>query len=316
MLRIDSSTKQVLIAASGFSLITIFFAAIAIGILPVPESLKKVDLLNADPSNHRHNILPIVESNANSQVVSDKKVPIAPTLVDTLVAQADSSSNADSLANKAGPPENPLDSTNMIFNAAPKVLFTGDASKKEKVLLLGDSQCGGLIYPVYGYCSLNGHELLASVAWYSSTTRHWAKSDTLDYFLQKYQPTLVIMGVGLNEVFAGDVESRKKHISAINVKIEAAGAKAFWLGPAAWAKDRGIIRAMKEVNDPLFFDATTLSLKRSSDGRHPTLDAYKFWFSHAAAYMTEKGVIDFSATGPYKQPGKSTKNITIKSQRL
>lgn len=313
---IDSSTKYIFFSALGLSLIIALFVAISIGIIPVPDYLKKMDLVSADGTAHRHNILPIVESHGVEAPTNNITVTPSSTIVDSSVSVADTTSDTTLVAKKKDPLENPLDSTNMIFNAAPKVVFTGDASKKEKVLLLGDSQCGGLIYPVYGYCSLNGHELLASVAWYSSTTSHWAKSDTLDYFLQTYQPTLVIMGVGLNEVFSGDVETRKKYIKAINAKIERAGAKAFWLGPAAWAKDRGIIRAMKEVNDPYFFDATALSLSRSSDGRHPTMNAYKFWFSHAAAYMTQQGIIDFSTTGSYKSPGKNTKSITIKSLRL
>ena len=58
-------------------------------------------------------------------------------------------------------------------------------------------------------------------------------TDTLQHFMAKFQPTMVIVGLGLNEVFARDVEKRKKYVDIINQKIDSAGAKVFWMGPAA-----------------------------------------------------------------------------------
>jgi hypothetical protein len=134
--------------------------------------------------------------------------------------------------------------------------------------------------------------------------------------MAKFQPTLVIVGLGLNEVFARDIEKRKKYIEIINQKIDSAGAKVFWMGPAAWVQDKGIVSAIRDVNGIRFFDATSLSLTRGGDGRHPDMRAYKFWFSHAAAYMTQSGLVDFSKTEPYKNPGRDTKSISLSTHRL
>jgi len=37
----------------------------------------------------------------------------------------------------------------------------------ERVLLIGDSEAGGLRYPLNDYCLANGHKLILSLEWYS-----------------------------------------------------------------------------------------------------------------------------------------------------
>lgn len=313
MQRPDAPTKQLLLTALGFAAVAFLFIAIGLELIPVPEGFNKISLNKEDEGHHRHNILPTIDefvenSKGSADVVANDTLNYSTTTNDSVV---------DTIKTKyllAGGNQ-PLDSANMVTGEAPSVAFNGDTTKKERVMLMGDSQCGGLRYPVYSYCALNGHKLLATVTWNSSTTRNWAYTDTLDYFLREYKPTLVIMCVGLNEILSSNMKSRKKYIQAINTKIIATGAKVFWLGPAAWVKDQGIIQTIKEVNGNMFFDATTLSLDRADDGRHPTRQSYRHWFSHAAAYMTQTGIVDFSISSPFKNMGRKTVNVEISPNR-
>ena len=66
-----------------------------------------------------------------------------------------------------------------------KKLITTDTTGGKRILLIGDSELEGLRGPVYSYCVGSGYNLVGSVLWYSSTTRDWAKTDTLEYFLKK-----------------------------------------------------------------------------------------------------------------------------------
>ena len=75
----------------------------------------------------------------------------------------------------------------------------------QNILLFGESMVEGLSRPFADYCTSNGHQF-NSVCWYSSTTKHWAKTDTLRYFLNKFNPTYVLISVGGNEQFVKDLD--------------------------------------------------------------------------------------------------------------
>jgi hypothetical protein len=92
-------------------------------------------------------------------------------------------------------------------------------------LLIGDSQVEYLKTPVYNYCLNNNYKLVASVAWYSSTTGAWASGDTLEKFITKYKPDFVIIALGLNELFVKNIEPRRKYIQAIIGLVQLRGRK-------------------------------------------------------------------------------------------
>lgn len=316
MNRWDKSTLQLLGSAAGFGLTFVLFALLGSGYLKTPGWLKTLDLTEPKSNNS-----PLLGSSAEPVSAYQKSDESVSTTVNMVADSIKTASGESKLKDEANRRQERLGvesgSDSLLIKDPPDVVaFGGSATIKERILLIGDSQCGGLRYPLYSYCYLNGHQLVASVTWYSSTTKHWAITDTLQHFMTKFQPTMVIVGLGLNEVFARDVEKRKKYVDIINQKIDSAGAKVFWMGPAAWVKDKGIVSAIRDVNGERFFDATTLSLSRGGDGRHPDMKAYKFWFAHAAAYMTKGGFVDFSITEPYKNPGRDTKSISLSTHRL
>ncbi len=161
-----------------------------------------------------------------------------------------------------------------------------DTSGRERVLLIGDSQLEGLRRPVYNYCTLNNHDLVASILWYGSSTKVWGESDTLSYFLNKYKPTYLFIAIGLNELFVTDMDNRKEYVNKIITSIKKFGVKYFWIGPAAWKQDKGITNLLAEMNGVFFYPSHKLKLKRAKDKMHPSKDGAKIWMDSVATYVT------------------------------
>lgn len=164
-----------------------------------------------------------------------------------------------------------------------------DSSGRERVLLIGDSQLEGLRNPVYKYCNLNHHDLVASILWYGSSTKTWGETDTLSYFLKKYKPTYLFIAIGLNELFVNDMENRRGYIQSILASVKKAGVRYFWIGPAAWKKDKGITSLLAEMNGALFYPSHNLKLERAKDKMHPSKKGARIWMDSVATYVSSLG---------------------------
>ena len=173
-----------------------------------------------------------------------------------------------------------------------KEICAKDTSIKS-ILLIGDSQVEFLRTSVYNFCVDNNYKLIASVAWYGSTTAAWSANDTMDAFLDKYKPDFVICAIGLNEVLTSNVEPRRKYIDEIIQKFNDRNIPYYWIGPAAWTKDFGIINVMQQELDTLFYPSQNLVLDRAPDKRHPSMEASKIWFDSVAVAMGEHTRISF-----------------------
>lgn len=181
----------------------------------------------------------------------------------------------------------------------------------DRVLLIGDSQLEGLRQPVSSYCEKNNHVLVSTIIWYGSSTKQWATSDTLEYYLDLFKPTVVIFAIGLNELFVRDLDLRSGYIKSIKKTFEEYGVRYSWVGPAAWTSDKGIIDLMsKEVGDH-FFPSHTIKMERAGDGRHPSKKAAKLWFDQVAETITKRGVINFSTKVDTLTPLKFKKTILL-----
>ena len=173
-----------------------------------------------------------------------------------------------------------------------------DSTGRVKILLIGDSQLEGLRNPVYQYCEANNYNLVSTIMWYGSSTKQWGMTDTLDYFIKRYRPSIIILAIGLNELFVNDLDNRKNYITTILHKFKKYHVKYFWIGPAAWTKDKGVINIMKEQIGELFYPSHLLKLDRCSDKRHPSRNAAKIWVDSIATYIANKSIVDFSKKNP------------------
>jgi lysophospholipase L1-like esterase len=185
----------------------------------------------------------------------------------------------------------------------------------ERVLLIGDSQLEGLRKPVSSYCEKNNHVLLSTIIWYGSSTKQWATTDTLKYYLEHYQPTVVLFAIGLNELFVRDLESRAEYIRTIKKTFEEYNVRYSWIGPAAWTTDKGIIEVMKKEVGDYFFPSHTIKMERASDGRHPSKKAAKLWFDQVAETITKQGIINFETKVDTLTRLKFSRTILLKMKK-
>ena len=153
----------------------------------------------------------------------------------------------------------------------------------QNILLLGESMVEGLARPFADYCTANGHKF-NSVCWYSSTTKHWAKTDTLSYFLKKFNPSYVLITIGGNEQFVKDLDVREKYIKQMLDVLK--DRKIVWIGTPAWKQDTGINDLTRRlVGADRYFDSRRLKLNRRSDHAHPTPSAAVVWMDSVMAWI-------------------------------
>jgi hypothetical protein len=161
-----------------------------------------------------------------------------------------------------------------------------------RVLLIGDSQLENLRKPIRKRLMDNNYQLVGSVIWYGSSTKQWANSDTLNYFIAKFKPDFILIALGLNELFVNDIPKRTSYAANIKAKLEAARMPYYFIGPAAWVKDKGITSVLQSTFGELFYPSHLLTLERAADGRHPSKNGGTLWFDRVASHMTSKGILD------------------------
>ena len=160
-------------------------------------------------------------------------------------------------------------------------------STRQRIMLFGDSMTEGLFYSLDDYCQENGHTLY-SATWYSATTESFAKSNILDTYVRLYHPTYFSICLGSNELFVKDLTERKRYIQDILKKL---GNRPYvWISPPNWTKDTGMDSIIRQtVGVKRFFNSSDLTLKRSDDHIHPTVEASAQWMKHIAGWMQSTG---------------------------
>lgn len=212
--------------------------------------------------------------------------------------------------NELGTPvKKQADSSKQQVEAAPKPIKTGG---QEKILLVGDSQLEAMRNPFYNYVTVNKHDLAATVLWYGSSSKQWANTDTLGYYIKKYKPTMVVLVLGLNELFVNDFDQRRKNLQKIKNQLLKEGINHYWIGPAAWKKDSGITGIMQEEWGAKFYPSHKLVLGRAKDNRHPSNDAAWVWMKAVAKETTKTGVLNLPLPISKKEKPKNSPFILLK----
>ena len=157
-------------------------------------------------------------------------------------------------------------------------------SSAQTVLLIGDSMIEGLARRFANYAKANNHKLY-TIVWYGSTTKSWAETNTLDYFIKLRKPTYIVVCLGSNELFVNDLDLRRTYVAAIRKKI---GTIPYvWIGAPDWKGDTGINDMIeREVGNGRYFDSRQLVIKRGSDNIHPTFSAAALWADSVAQWMS------------------------------
>ncbi|MBQ7634011.1 MAG: SGNH/GDSL hydrolase family protein [Bacteroidaceae bacterium] len=145
----------------------------------------------------------------------------------------------------------------------------------QRILFFGDSMVEGLMGRIAQRATAGSHDI-TSVVWYSSGTRQWADTDTLQHFINEVQPTYVLVCLGANQLFVRNLHEVDKEIERI---VERLGGTPFvWISPPNWKDDTGINELIiKHVGPDRYFDSRHLSLARRNDHAHPTAAAAREW---------------------------------------
>lgn len=154
---------------------------------------------------------------------------------------------------------------------------------KQRILFFGDSMLEGLGLRMCDYAKENDYEF-TSVCWYSSSSEIWAKTDTLQYFIDKTRPTFAMICLCSNEQFVRDLDARAKYIDTIIARL--GDIPFIWISPPSWKEDTGINSLIrKRIGEKRYFDSTRLQFTRGKDHVHPTFASAEVWMDSVAVWM-------------------------------
>lgn len=221
-----------------------------------------------------------------------KKAPYAEMLMkkDTREAVADLDSIVKAVPDSLEIKEQPVDSI------------------PHSILLIGDSMTLNLAYRLSEYAKQNGHSFHA-INWDSSNTLTWSGSDTLEYFMGKFDADYIFISLGSNELYLKHPDARRKNVRAI---LDMVGDRSYvWLGPPNWKEDAGINDMIQQECRPgTFFRTAGMQLARKKDHIHPTRPASALWIDSVARWMPRSAhpiLMDI----PSDSIGKVNPNVTF-----
>jgi len=110
----------------------------------------------------------------------------------------------------------------------------------------------------------------------SSSTLSWARDHGLRDAMYRYDPQVVLISLGSNELF--DPNPTRRALAIRQIVAETRDRPCLWIGPPAWKKDRGFLQVLEQnVGRCRYFDSAKLSLDRMADGRHPSWTGSHKW---------------------------------------
>ena len=179
-----------------------------------------------------------------------------------------------------------VDSDNENLNTEPTGIETDSVPKS--ILIFGDSMSYNLALRLAAYAVQNGHTI-HSINWDGSTTKKWAESDTLKYFLKRYDVDFVVVALGSNEAYTRNTDAQKQNVERL---LDAIGDRPYvWIGPPELKGSTGKFEEMlaSTCRPRTFFKSTGIPLKRRGDNIHPTKEASALWMDSVARWMPKSG---------------------------
>ncbi|MFH2009678.1 MAG: SGNH/GDSL hydrolase family protein [bacterium] len=148
----------------------------------------------------------------------------------------------------------------------------------KRILMIGDSMVNsGINAHLRPYFKKHGVISYVTISWASSTTVTWSQSPKLRQYLWKWDPDVVFVCIGTNEILIPYPKMRIRAIRAILGKM-GRRRSVYWIGPPAWKRDRGFIAVLRgQLPQGHFFDSAKLRIPRMPDGYHPSVVGAKIW---------------------------------------
>ena len=186
----------------------------------------------------------------------------------------------------------------------------GPDTSAHRILFVGDSMVEGLRYRLSQYATANGHTMQC-VIWYSSSSKYWAKSDTLTHFIRKFDPTYIFLCMGANELFVRNIDERDAAVGEI---IREIGDLPFiWIVPPNWKPDTGINDILlRRCGSRRYYPSLRLKYERAKDGAHPVLKSYNMWADSVSTWLRDSSAHPIRWDIPEKDTPK-THGVTLLS---
>jgi hypothetical protein len=155
-------------------------------------------------------------------------------------------------------------------------------STSQRFLFVGDSMVEPLAYRFNDYCKESGDTMYA-VTWYGSTTMAWS-GETMDYYMDKVNPTYIIYCMGSNELSSKNVKVINENLE--RMKAKANGVPCIFIGPPNIKPDGGINEEIAKVfGKNRYFDSRNLEIERRNDHLHPTNSGARVWMDEICEWM-------------------------------
>jgi lysophospholipase L1-like esterase len=134
---------------------------------------------------------------------------------------------------------------------------------------------GGLCKALAPKFQAEGTKFVRDV-WEAASLPMYAESDRLPDLLKKYDPDLVILSLGANDILTAHPEFFARYVDEIVKKV--GHRDCVWVGPPLWKGEHGLLATIREhAGACRFFDSSPLTLERRPDGIHPTEKAGVVW---------------------------------------
>ena len=148
------------------------------------------------------------------------------------------------------------------------------------VLSAGDSFNGAFSLGLRDRFRAEGATFVSDV-WVGVAVGTFQRDPRFARLIARTDPDLVILSLGANDVTSSDLDAAAESVRAI---VKAIGPRdCYWVAPAMWRKDTGIIDVLeKNVAPCRFFASRGFKVERARDGWHPSVKggadwAARFW---------------------------------------
>ncbi len=192
-------------------------------------------------------------------------------------------------------------------------------SSSQRILLIGDSMLEQLRWAMRDYCEANGHEL-KTVMWYSAQSEWFGKYDTLKYYINQYKPTYIVLVLGANELFVGNIKTKRAdYVKKIVNDMDTI--PFIWVGPPNWKHDTGINDLILRYARPgRYYPSYKLSLdnpkfKRYKDGAHPLPSTAHYWMDEIAVWIMNESNYPILLDKPTEKGSMSTNTVILQPLR-
>jgi len=175
------------------------------------------------------------------------------------------------------------------------------ARTPQVVLHVGDSTVGyygGLSKALEARFKAEGAQYVHDV-WTSASLVNFDNSDKFKKLIARYNPDLVLITLGTNDVFIPSPQAFARHV--VNIAKKTEGRECIWIGPPTWKKDTGIVEVIRQNSAPCkFFDSSLMKIQRRADGIHPTDQGGETWAAQFWEFYRPGGA---QLAAPGFQPG-------------